>query len=77
MEMWKKSVKAYASKYKAGLRGLVVVQKVDDTVGNYRRSFRRCYVLLRDQKHMKKETETRDYDRSFVREKNRHISSAR
>ena len=26
---------------------------------------------------MKKETETRGYDRSFVREKNRHISSAR
>ena len=76
MEMWKKSVKAYASTHKAGLRGLVV-QKVDDTIGNCRRSFRRCYVLLRDQKHMKKEKESRDYDLSFVREKSRHISSAR
>ena len=77
MKLWKKSVKAYARRHKAGLRGIVVVQKVDDTVGNCRRSFRRCYVLLRDQKHMKKETETRDFDLYFVREKSHHISSTR
>ena len=46
-------------------------------VGNCRRSFRRCYVILRDQKHVEKETETRDHDLSFVRVKGRHISSAR
>ena len=69
MEFWKKSVKAYASKHKAGLQGLAV--------GNCRQSFRRCYVVLRDQKHVEKETETRDYDLSFVRVKGRHISSAR
>ena len=45
-------------------------------VGNFRSSFRCCYVILRDREHLMKKQETRDYDLCFAREKGCHPCSA-